>query len=96
MYDEWRNIGLKILGEDLVKEKFECPECGAKSVNHMYTTYRETDMGTLYIWCSQCMQGIQMCRVGVPDTINKVDMFDDELVDKMIPNFKLIHPVTLE
>ncbi|OCL26014.1 hypothetical protein U472_08295 [Orenia metallireducens] len=86
--DKWIKIELNILNSNK-KNKLICPECGANHIKYQYVGDEKTRIGYLAIWCANCLQGINISRVRVPENENLVS-FDSEKISNIIPKFKLI------
>lgn len=68
-----------------------CPNCGAATLDLVFTGPPEGRVGYGAFWCADCLYGLGLCRCPVPDGV-PLHSFDDA-PDKRrarIPNFRLV------
>jgi hypothetical protein len=71
-----------------------CPICQQKTVEFQYVGDPKTRIGYLDIWCSECLKGVHISRVGIPPNVSFLpfDVSGEEL-SKRIPDFTQITPL---
>lgn len=83
-HSEWLKIATQIIdGKDVV-----CPICNKQTIEHLYAGNDQTRIGFLRVWCVNCMKGIHISRVRIPE--NEI-IIDFNKADN-IPFFKEITP----
>lgn len=72
---------------------FECPHCGKKCLDYIYIGDEKTRTGYLQVWCNDCLNGIYISRVTIPQGAKMLTFDTTEDLNKIIP---LYHKVTPE
>ncbi|WP_019637130.1 hypothetical protein [Paenibacillus fonticola] len=88
MTDEWMQLIIEFTKSDYLTKNLVCPDCRENDIEYVYVGDKETNIGYLTIWCNQCRNGVQICRVSIPEGVRRLD-FDDLESIKMIPAIKL-------
>ncbi|MFD1047580.1 hypothetical protein ACFQ1S_19560 [Kibdelosporangium lantanae] len=89
-FDTWYDVYLKAYRDPSVLPSLSCPNCGSKSLNLVFQSFRRDDgRGIRVFWCGSCMFGLAPNRVILPDNA-EVTLFDEFVV----PDFVVIdrHP----
>ncbi|MET0236095.1 MAG: hypothetical protein ABW224_15730 [Kibdelosporangium sp.] len=70
-----------------------CPNCGVNALRTEFVGDVDIRMGWAAFWCGNCMFGITMSRVEVPDGVRIHDRKGSrEERRKVIPNFTMVQP----
>lgn len=90
-FQQWRDLAKRIADTPSTVLQLTCPSCGEVSIDSQYVGDLTTKIGYLDIWCANCLRGIHISRVGIPDNVNAIayDCASEEIA-KRIPNFKQV------
>lgn len=72
-----------------------CPNCGAGTLNLVFTGLVEDRVGYASFWCSTCLFGIHLSRVAVPDGVPMDSVYtpvQERSAD--IPNYTVVREGT--
>lgn len=82
------NPWLHLVAEIQLSKKVICPICNMPSIEYIYVGNKETRIGFLRLWCKDCLKGIHVSRVLIPENAKMID-FDE---NPHLPEFKQITP----
>jgi transcription elongation factor Elf1 len=97
MFQDWLRL-FKVLKESPAEKRgLTCPECGSASVDFQFVGDKSSRVGYLNIWCCSCNQGVYLSRVAIPESAEMISFeAPNEVIEKRIPNFRLVEPLELE
>ena len=67
-----------------------CPECNSSNIDYKYVGNKNTKIGSLVIWCNNCLKGVNLSRIIMPENGDFIDINDNNMLDD-IPDFEMIH-----
>ena len=87
-FTEWLTIAGKA-GSELLA----CPSCDKKYLDFRFVGNEENRIGYLDVWCKNCLRGIHVSRVKIPQEIPMLNLEGPlDVISKEIPNFTQVTP----
>lgn len=83
-YTTWLHLAANINS----LKKSICPICNMISLEHIYVGDSKTRVGFLRVWCKNCLKGIHISRVLVPEDENLIDFNENP----HLPQFEEVTP----
>jgi len=88
IFQKW----LKIIKDFKNISDMECPHCNKKSLDYLYIGDEETKIGYLQAWCNNCLNGIHISRVKIPDGAKMLPFDTKENLNEIIPTYQKVTP----
>lgn len=83
----WLDVSIKLLDQLPDAAGLVCPNCGAASIGYQYFGDPATRVGTVMIWCNECLTGTHWSRVTAPQC---VELLPFGASTEHIPDFRQI------
>lgn len=88
MFQKWLEVAKDF--KSITEE--ECPYCNEKSLDYLYIGDEETKIGYLQAWCNNCLNGINISRVQIPDGAKRLPFDTKENLNTIIPAYHNVTP----
>lgn len=72
--------------------KINCPNCNSTNISFEYIGDREKRQGYFLIWCNNCLEGIHISRIQIPEKAKVIPLRGPDEQIAHIPNFTKITP----
>jgi hypothetical protein len=72
--------------------KINCTSCSSSNISFEYIGDSEKRQGYLLLWCNNCLEGIHISRIQIPEMANVVPFKGPDEQIAHIPNFTKITP----
>lgn len=93
MFKKWLiEVAARISGKECESTEIKCPHCKEKCIDYLYIGDKETRIGYLQVWCNNCLNGIYISRVGIPEGLKMISFEEDIALDRIIPNYHKLTP----
>lgn len=87
-FTSWINATKKIAFDS---ERCVCPNCGHRGLKVQFVGDREMMIGHAYVWCRQCLEGIHVSRVEIPQGVRMLPMnVTQEELMKYVPRYHVV------
>ena len=85
-YDKW----LKLFPWEN-NEKVTCPDCSSEAIDYLFIGDLGKRVGFCLIWCKECLKGIKISRIRIPEGVKAVSFDEAEkYCENRIPTFQFI------
>lgn len=91
-FEKWLKIYTLINNNLSNSHEIKCPKCKTTSIDIQYVGDPSARIGYVDVWCNNCLQGIHLSRVLIPEQTQIIPFDKIENVGKRIPNFEKIYP----
>lgn len=92
-YNKWLiEVAAKISSKECKANQIICPQCNEKCIDYLYIGDEKTRIGYLQVWCNNCLNGIYISRVVVPDGLKMISFEDDIDLNSIIPYYHKLTP----
>lgn len=93
MYKTWLiEVASKISCKECEATEIPCPHCHEKSIDYLYIGDEKTRIGYLQVWCNNCLNGIYISRVGIPEGVKMISFQENVDLDNIIPRYHKLTP----
>lgn len=92
-YNRWLiEVASKITSKECKVEQIMCLQCNEKCIDYMYIGDKKTRIGYLQVWCNNCLNGIYISRVAVPEGLKMISFEDAIALNSIIPHYHKLTP----
>ncbi|EDN9715654.1 TPA: hypothetical protein ACSY4D_02150 [Listeria monocytogenes] len=92
MFNEWIRLASVIPDYIDKLDELKCPNCKHNEIHYVYVGDLASRIGFEVVWCNNCLRGIQISRVRVPENVSMLSFKGTENLDEIIPKFKPVTP----
>ncbi|MNW31229.1 hypothetical protein D3C74_81380 [compost metagenome] len=69
-----------------------CPNCSSNNIEYEFIGDSQRREGYFLIWCNECIEGLHISRVNIPENANVIPFNAPSELISHIPNFKRVIP----
>ncbi|MCI8669791.1 MAG: hypothetical protein HFI34_09790 [Lachnospiraceae bacterium] len=93
MFNIWLiEVAAKISSNQRKVTEINCPNCQKKCIDYLYIGDEESRVGYLQVWCNNCLNGINISRVKIPEGLKMISFEEDIDLENIIPKYHKITP----
>ncbi|WP_051109133.1 hypothetical protein [Paenibacillus ginsengihumi] len=91
LFKEW--LRLAAIVKAAAPDELRCPRCGSGKIGHQFVGDAERRIGFLLLWCSDCLEGIHISRIDIPEKAAVIPFSAPAERLSHIPHFKRVSPL---